>query len=380
MIPESALDELRARNPLDELAGKWVSLRRAGKKLIGPCPVCSSDRASRTATRFECDADGWCCAVCVDGGDVIKLVQKVEGKSFLEAVEWLGGAREIDAARAAELDAARRKKAEQRERENNHFRDRERRTLWNIWLNAAPIAGTPAQAYLERRGLEAPPGARLKCVVEMPYFVARGHDQVAIHRGPAMVAPIIRPDGHFGGLHFTYIDMSAPKGKLALKDPETGELLPAKKSRGSKKDGHIELIPVKDPPALVIGEGIEKVLAVWLALARAGRDLTATAFRTSVDLGNLGGRAGETVTHPTLKTEKGRAQRVPGPLPDLATPGIPVPDSIEQIIILGDSTSDRLTTRCAIARAAGRWARVGRAIRVAWSPDGADFDDLLRAA
>jgi hypothetical protein len=381
MIPESALDELRSRNPVDELAGKWVALRRNGKKLIGPCPVCSPDRTSRTATRFECDADGWCCAVCVDGGDVIKLVQKVEGKSFLEAVEWLGGAREVDAARAAELDAVRARKAAQRERDTNHFRDRERRTLWDIWLAAAPIAGTPAEAYLALRGLPAPPGARLKCVADMPYFVPRGRDQVVLKRAPALIAPIMRPDGHFGGLHFTYIDLAAPKGKLQLADPETGEVLPAKKSRGSKKDGYIELIPLKVPPrTLIIGEGIEKVLAVWLALSRLERDLSTTVFRTSVDLGNLGGRALESVTHPSLKTEKGRPQRVPGPFPDLAIPGIPVPDSIDRIIILGDSTSDRLMTRCAIARARLRWARPGRAILVAWSPDGQDFDDLLRAA
>ncbi len=380
-ISDAALDDLRARYPINEIAGKWVNLRRSGKKFIGPCPICSSDRQSRTATRFECGADFFVCAVCMEGGDCFKLIQKVEGKTFLEAVEWLGGAREIDADRARELDEARRQKEIQRERERNHFRDKERRTLWDIWLNAAPIAGTAAEIYLALRGIPLPSGARLKCVPDMPYFVPRGRDQVVVHRGPALIAPIMRPDGHFGGLHFTYIDVNAPKGKLKLEDPETHELLPAKKSRGSKKDGYIELIPIKLPPrTLIIGEGIEKVLAVWLALTRVERDLATTAFRTSVDLGNLGGRALESVTHPELKTEKGRAQRVPGPVPDPAAPGIPVPDSVERIIILGDSTSDRLTTRCAIARAQERWRKPGRVIQVAWPPEGQDFDDLLRAA
>jgi Zn-finger nucleic acid-binding protein len=379
MIPESALDDLRSRNPVDELAGKYVTLRRNGKKLIGPCPICSSDRTSRTATRFECDADGFCCAVCLDGGDAIKLVQKVEGKTFLEAVEWLGGTKEIDVDRARELDETRKRKEAQREKESNHFRDRERRTLWDIWLHAEPIAGTYADSYLQLRGIKAQKGVRLKHVPDMPYFVQRGHsDPIVVHRGPAMIAPIIRPDGHFGGLHFTYIDVNAPKGKLQLEDPETHEILPTKKSRGSKKDGHIDLIPIKDQRKLIIGEGIEKVLAVWLALS--GRDLSTTAFRTSVDLGNLGGRAAESITHPTLKTDKGRPQRVPGPIPDLSTPGIPIPESVDSVIILGDSTSDRLTTECAIARAERRWRKEGRSICVAWSPDGEDFDDLLRAA
>jgi hypothetical protein len=381
-IPESALDELRQRNPVDELAGKWVSLRRAGKKFIGPCPICSTDRQSRTATRFDCDAESWRCAVCVDGGDCIRLVQKLEGKTFLEAVEWLGGAKEIDAKRAAELDEARKRKTEQRERESNQFRDRERRTLWDIWLNAVPIADTPAEMYLALRGIPLPPGVRLRCVLDMPYFAARGRDQVVIHRGPVLIAPIIRPDGHFGGVHFApYIDLSKPKGKLQIEDPDTHEILPAKKARGSKKDGYIDLFPaVKEPQTLIIGEGIEKTLAVWAALSHLDRDLATTSFRTSVDLGNLGGRAADTVTHPSLKTEKGRPQRIPGPAPDPEMPGIPIPDSVEKIVILGDSTSDRLTTRCAIARAETRWRKPGRDIRCAWPPDGNDFDDLLRAA
>ena len=117
-----------------------------------------------------------------------------------------------------------------------------------------------------------------------------------------------------------------------------------------------------------------------LALQRAGDDLSATIFRTSIDLGNLGGATAGTIAHPTLKTDKGHAQRVPGPTPDLDVDGIPIPDSVAEVIILGDSTSDRFATECAIARALQRWQRAGRSMRVAWAPDGQDFDDMLRAA
>lgn len=387
LIPPAALDELKARNPCHEAAARYVALRRHGKRMIGPCPICSSERQSASATRFECDAESWVCAVCPDGGDVIALTMRAEGIDFRAAVERLGGTRAIDEAQAKRLELERAEKELRRAREAQHYRDRERRTCWDIWINAAPIAGSAAEDYLRLRGIAALPAKpRLRCVREMPYYHGEeiGPDgrkrPIVLHRGPAMVAPIIRPDGKFGGLHLTYIDLAAPKGKVRLKDPQTGAELPAKKARGSKRGGYLDLVRVETPARMIVGEGIEKVLAVGLALDRSGEDLTATLLRTCVDLGNLGGKASDTIAHPSLKTSKGRPQHVPGPLPDLAEPGIPVPEGVSEIVILGDSTSDRLLTECAIARAAARWGKEGRAIKVAWSPAGRDFDDLLRAA
>ena len=43
MIPQAELDELCARHPVDQVAGKWVRLRRNGRGWIGPCPVHSPD-------------------------------------------------------------------------------------------------------------------------------------------------------------------------------------------------------------------------------------------------------------------------------------------------------------------------------------------------
>jgi hypothetical protein len=128
---------------------------------------------------------------------------------------------------------------------------------------------------------------------------------------------------------------------------------------------------------MIIGEGLEKVAAVQIAMRRAGRDLCETEFLTSIDLGNLGGAALQTARHPTLLDAAGRARRVPGPEPDLSTPAIVIPDSVDELILLGDSTSDRFLTECALARATKRYSRPGRAVRTVWSPAGADFDDVL---
>ncbi len=95
MISDAALDALKDRNPVHGYAGRRVHLRSKGRhRYVGPCPVCSDNAQSKTAQRFECDADKWVCAVCGDGGDIIKLVRKCEGVGFHEAIERLGGTRE----------------------------------------------------------------------------------------------------------------------------------------------------------------------------------------------------------------------------------------------------------------------------------------------
>ena len=92
-VSQAELADLKARNPVTEIAARYVRLRPHGKGMIGPCPMCSSDPQKSDSTRFECDADRWVCAVCTDGGDVISLVERVEHLDFLGAVEWLGGVR-----------------------------------------------------------------------------------------------------------------------------------------------------------------------------------------------------------------------------------------------------------------------------------------------
>jgi hypothetical protein len=379
-LSHAAIEDVKNLNPCDKVAAQYVALRRHGKRMIGPCPIHSPDKQARDSTCFECDADGWVCAVCEDGGDVIRLVRQVEGLDFAAAIERLGGTREIDPETARKAEQERDRKRRDREAASQQFRERERgKAFYGIWRSGVPIAGTPAEAYLALRGVKLPDSAKLRCISSFDYWLQGKGEPASLHKGPVLVAPIVR-DGKFSGVHTTYINLNEPKGKLALKDPETGERLDAKKVRGSKKGGHIELVARDNPRRLIIGEGIEKVAAVWLALHEAGQEIADTAFWTSVDLGNLGGKAKENIPHPTLKSAAGRAQRVPGPEPDLEAPGIVVPDGVEEIVILGDRSSDEFLTRCAIARAAKRWERPGRSIKVAWSPADGDFDDQLRTA
>lgn len=392
------LEDIKARNPLDGVAGGYVRLRRMGRRLVGPCPMCGG-RA--TSQRFEILEDGmsWVCAVCPDGGDVIHLVQKVEGCDFKAAIERLGGlgatsssSPAIDAATAKKLFEAREKKRLARERQSEEFREKERKRLWRTWQHAGEIHGSAAARYLEGRGLALPascPGLRF--LPEAPYFHGEQFDDRGrkspnvLHKGPAMLAAFIRADGRFGGLHTTWLDVATspddvrPPRKIELNDPETGELLNAKKMRGSKAGAHIAIAMVKDPRRLVVGEGIETVLAVWTAYHRAGRAIEDTAFWAAGDLGNMAGRALKTVPHPSLKRPNGRAISVPNDQPDPDDPGLSIPDSVDELILLGDGDSEPVLTRFAMTRAARRYARPGRAIRIAFAPAGLDFNDVLVA-
>jgi hypothetical protein len=94
----------------------------------------------------------------------------------------------------------------------------------------------------------------------------------------------------------------------------------------------------------------------------------------------MAGKSAEPVRHPTWKDGRGRTRRVPGPKPDLAAPSIIIPESVDDLVLLGDGDSDRFLTQCALARATARYSRAGRVVRTAWAPDGMDFNDIVRAA
>jgi hypothetical protein len=61
-------------------------------------------------------------------------------------------------------------------------------------------------------------------------------------------------------------------------------------------------------------------------------------------------------------------------------PGIAVPASVTDVVLLGDGDSDRFITELAMIRASKRFARAGRTVRVAWATPGRDFNDMLREA
>lgn len=383
MIDEAALEDLRDRHSIEAVAlDAGATLRKSGRGMSGSCPVCSTKR-SGSSSRFEIKAGGrkWVCAVCCDGGDVIRLVQLIHSCDFRAAVEILGGAREVDKEEAARNRREREARETKRLQQEADHKERERERLYRHWRAARPLEGSLVEIYLAARGLALPATRVLRFAPEARYYhgMTTGPDgrpkPRCIHVGPAMVAVMVRADGTFRGLHYTYLRADGG-GKLEIASPETGELLPPKKVRGSKSASFIPLLGPVAPRRLFWGEGIETVLSVEQYFTGRRPD---DAFWCAVDLGNLGGKALATVSHPTLKTALGRAQKVPGPIPDLDRAAAEIPESVEDLVILGDGDSDRFLTENALRRCARRYDRPGRTIRAAWADDDADFNNMVPA-
>ena len=367
MISHAALAELKFRNPCHQVAAQYVNLRPRGDKFIGPCPIHSSNPQARDSTSFDCDADGWRCAVCHDGGDVIKLVALCHGldprADFLEAVRLLGGVSKLSLERSAELEHERLIRQNRHDQEASEFRARERRKAFDLWNAGELWPGTAVEQYLKLRGLEQlPEQLPLRYAPMVAYFHGEQVNAYgrkaprSIYRGRAMLAAITDTCGVFRAVHCTWLDLVRPSGKAQILDPDTGEELPSKKVRGSKNGNVIRLIDVGVAVSrLIIGEGVETVLSVWLALKQSGRDVSATSFWSAIDLGNLAGKAVASVPHPTMRDGRGRPRRVPGPQPDFAVPGIIVPAGLNDIVLLGDGDSDRFSTECSLARASVRF-------------------------
>jgi DNA primase len=88
-IRDEDIAVVRERSPIDEVVGEYLQLKNAGGgSLKGLCPFHDEKTPSFNVT----PARGlFYCFSCSEGGDVIKFVQKIDGLSFVEAVERLAG-------------------------------------------------------------------------------------------------------------------------------------------------------------------------------------------------------------------------------------------------------------------------------------------------
>lgn len=404
----------------------------------GPCPLCSSGSGKKTNKQFECNAESFVCAACGKGGDVVALVMEHDGVDFRDAIDRLGGTREaretpatceragrqafaagkaraVPDGLAADAALARAwlagfDKAFRQAQAQARYREAERARLFKTWQSAVAWQGSPVETYLRARGLRAPENARLRYLADAPYFEGETVDDAGrrsprvIYRGPAMIAAILDAAGKFRGLHYTWFDLAAdaaPKFKARIVDPDSGEVLVSKKARGTKQGGYIDLggephapnAPHGERPVYFTrqfsGEGIESTLAVYTAMVTARRSIAGIVWRAGIDLGNLVGSAADTVRHPDLKVTvrardgqavagAGRARNVPGDVPDMASPAMPVAPGVRELVQLADGDSDPFTTRCAMARGEARRRAEGLAVRTLWPTPGTDFNSMLK--
>ena len=85
-FPPSFIDELVARNPIEDVVGQYVSLKRSGANLFGLCPF----HGEKTASFSVSPDKGICyCFGCHKGGGVVNFMMEIEGLSYPDAVRAL---------------------------------------------------------------------------------------------------------------------------------------------------------------------------------------------------------------------------------------------------------------------------------------------------
>lgn len=385
MNPSTDNTALRDRALVTVSCEQWAgqmgwTLRRSGSsELFGPCPVCGGkDRFSINTIK-----NVWNCRGCDKGGDVIALVMHTENLAFLDSCERITGerrAKPISAEEQARLDEQRRLAQERRDREAEQYRENARRDARAIWEKAWPVAEVRQDVvadYFRIRGLAGGAidfadrgwardlGLPLRCNL-LGYW----HDGKKLGDAPVMIAPIQFPDGHFAGVHLTYLDLNQPKGKVVLTD-QKGEELPAKKVRGVHKGCAIRLLTPAGATRLVMGEGIETTMTAVAHAREPG-----TAYWAGVALGNMAGKAARKPAGGWLHDQPDMDDR------DCFLP----PDWVEELVYLCDGDEPRKHTVEKVQRGLRRARRLRERARLAdpslrplsikWVPPGAAGTDL----
>ena len=120
-----------------DVAGRYTTLKRVTAiEYVGPCPVCGG----RDRFGVNGHKQVWNCRGCDQGGDVIALVQHVEGLSFHAAVERLTGERD----RGWRPQEAPRRPTPREDEGDKHAL----RIAVSITGGLVPLRGTPGETYL----------------------------------------------------------------------------------------------------------------------------------------------------------------------------------------------------------------------------------------
>ena len=73
-FPPAFLEELAAKNPIEEVVGQYVNLKRSGSNLFGLCPFHGEKTPSFTVYP---ENNSFYCFGCGAGGDVITFIKKI---------------------------------------------------------------------------------------------------------------------------------------------------------------------------------------------------------------------------------------------------------------------------------------------------------------
>lgn len=143
MIPQEVISDIKFRNPIEDVIGSYVTLKRGGATMKGLCPFHSEKTPSFTV--FPATQDFHCFG-CGVGGDVISFVMRMENLEYVEAIRNL--------AKRVGITIPEDEKKEQRG--TSRARVIEMNTAAAKYFHACLAdeqLGSPGRAYFEKRQL-----------------------------------------------------------------------------------------------------------------------------------------------------------------------------------------------------------------------------------
>lgn len=301
------IDAIRQDHPVADTVAAVMHLRPKQGELVGCCPFHPDNTPSFYVFK---DGKRWHCFGCKATGDILDFVQRYYSLSLREAAEHLCGG-SLPVVEAPKVTA-------KVERDNTYALE--------VWHKAVGIEGTPAEAYLRRRGItiDLPPSlrfARLKPPKESGTAEANGRGLL-----PAMVALVSGADGEPAGIQRTFLTeagtkAAAPDGKV-------------KYSLGLVRGGAIHLGPgLRD--GLALCEGVEDALSLM--------EMGATSAWAAAGAGMLS--------------------------------GLQLPPDVRSVVIGGDND---IAGRLAVENAAAAFSVRGVEVRAIFPDDGAkDWNESL---
>lgn len=85
-LPDSFLQELKARSDITDIVSSYVNLKRRGKNMVGLCPFHNEKTGS---FNLYPENGSFYCFGCGAGGDVITFIRRIENLDYIEAVKFL---------------------------------------------------------------------------------------------------------------------------------------------------------------------------------------------------------------------------------------------------------------------------------------------------
>jgi putative DNA primase/helicase len=229
----------------------------------GPCPLCGGHDRFSINTKKQV----WNCRGCCVGGDIIALVQHLEGCDFQTAVGTLAGE---PPSTPTTMPMSQTASAASRKAEVDQYEREQHRKAARMWARRRPIAGTPAERYLRGRGITCafPP-----TIAYLPQAKPEHHPALiaAFALADEVEPGILDKPRNVGAVHLVLL-RSDGSGKAFTED----EVQQGKKNKitvGSLADLPIVLAPPNDLLGLAVTEGIEDGLTahqatglgVWVA-------------------------------------------------------------------------------------------------------------------